>query len=525
MLSTTRHRPLFVISLLVGCVLACAAWALSSPAGASPDEPSHVAYAWGTISGQTLRGSRILDEQERVTHTVISMPAELKEYVDPGEYKFQPEQPAGSFMLRDRGEIVTATSYMTGYPPLYYALVGAVLRVGIAVGMGGYHVLVAARICSGLGSMALIYGTWRVLRNRFPVAGIAVPVLLAITPAVAFLASSVNPSGWEITAAMFLAAVIVAIRHDAVNGADVPIRTELCLPLAIIILGLSRPLSAIWVGGLLLLLLLPVKSTDGRRIMPLRVLTRWVRVLAYLAALVVVACFVALAAERVASVTGEPATDWSDTPVPARWMAILLRFGTMLQMAFGVMGWNDTNVPLLFFILWLVVGTWAMSRAAAGATQMILRPRLVALFAGLMLLAVVLESYYAAFGWQGRYAMPIVTASLVLLIPQVSDGVVGPHIRPAISVLVFCVGVHLIAVLWNMVRYAWGESRISGDSQWLSLPIPGPGPATWIPMGGVALVTALAIVEYTLIALGGSCMLRYSRPAAYVSAPTGRHAR
>lgn len=52
---TSGRRAWIVRSLiLLAIVFTSFAWASASPVGASPDEPDHITYAWGSSTGQTL---------------------------------------------------------------------------------------------------------------------------------------------------------------------------------------------------------------------------------------------------------------------------------------------------------------------------------------------------------------------------------------------------------------------------------------------------------------------------------------
>ena len=65
------------------------AWVLASPVGASPDEPPHIWYAWGTVTGQTVGNVKLgLVVDQRAT--VIQVPQSLLQYIDPICYMRQP---------------------------------------------------------------------------------------------------------------------------------------------------------------------------------------------------------------------------------------------------------------------------------------------------------------------------------------------------------------------------------------------------------------------------------------------------
>jgi Predicted membrane protein (DUF2142) len=90
--------------------------------------------------------------------------------------------------------VLTQASYMSRYPPLFYAVEGVVLRAGTAVDLSGPRVLYGARLAAAvLSLLAFGYGLF-LLSRRFPDRVVVLATLLALPATAWFLAASVNPT-------------------------------------------------------------------------------------------------------------------------------------------------------------------------------------------------------------------------------------------------------------------------------------------------------------------------------------------
>ena len=168
MATPLRRSAPWVLLAASGLSLAFA-WALASPVGASPDEPAHVWYAWGTVTGQTLTHEQFITiPGEKATRTRVRIPQKLLQHTDPKCYMGKPGRAttACSPIPADNGQLVTRGSYMNRYPPLYYGLEGAVMRAGVAANLSGPRVLYGARLASAILSwLAVVFGVFLLSRR------------------------------------------------------------------------------------------------------------------------------------------------------------------------------------------------------------------------------------------------------------------------------------------------------------------------------------------------------------------------
>ena len=202
----SRRRAVWTVAAVAGWARAVA-WALASPVGASPDEQAHIAYAWGTVTGQTVVGEQLVTIPGARTATNVQVPQKLLQYPPPGCYAFHPERPVRQCapVPADNLQPVAQATYVSRYPPLFYAAEGVVLQAATAVDLSGPHVLYIARLAAaGLSLLAVGYGLF-LLSRRFPDDVVVLATLLALPATAWFLAASVNPNGLEITAAFLLA--------------------------------------------------------------------------------------------------------------------------------------------------------------------------------------------------------------------------------------------------------------------------------------------------------------------------------
>lgn len=480
-----RQSMLRRIGLLLtfgAIVCGALAWTASSPIGASPDEPAHIDYSWGSATGQTWPWS-IEEERDGLDRVVarIEIPAELTEYPRPkcymgADYSTACQIPMGEALAGD----VSTTSYMAKYPMVYYLFIGFTLKAGLTLGLSGFSALFAARFISAVLSFGLVALAGWILSKRYDWRAIAIPVALLLVPNAQSQFASINPNGFEISSAVLLAAIVVAIRSDVGAERGVSAAMQIGLVLVSLALGWTRPMSIAWLGLILLLLLIPVN--EHHVIREISKLTT---------ALVIFVClflFGWLVYQATGVTTQDVSSDlslWENHPFLLKAAVILLRFGSMLQTGFGTMGWADTSLPTLFFVIWLVVGSITIGAAISSAKSKrcsVGITLIVGVFLGSILL-IFIESLHAAFGWQGRYWLPIVAACLVLLVPLLNNGLAGrQHVARFVwAPVATMAGIGVFAVIFNMWRYEYGFNLVYVRFE--EFPYPWRDPA-WIPAGG-----------------------------------------
>jgi hypothetical protein len=464
--------------------------------GASPDEQAHIAYAWGTVTGQTAGGEKLVTIPGGRTATSVQVPQKLLQYPPPGCYAFHPERPVKqcSPIPADNQQMVTEASYMSRYPPLFYVIEGAELRLATAADLSGPSVLYGARLVAAFLSLLAVGSGVFLLSRRFPDRVVVLATLLALPATAWFLASSVNPNGLEIAAGFMLAAGVLALRVDHAIG--VRSRTAvLAIPIGTLLLAWSRPVSWVWAALILGVLLVPIGQKDGepwrRRLPVLRL-----GAVAGTATVLMLASSMVWFAYALQVRSSEAARDdsaaWAGLNPVWRILLLLLHSGTIVSEQVGNFGWLDTPLPPVAVIAWVSIVGVAVAIWAAGRNAW-LPSWLMGAVLGLGYLAALLDEYRGGWGWQGRYLLPITAAVCVLAVPGLVAGLerLASLRRLVPWMMIVLMAVNALSVVWFLFRNMYGVRAGPGR-----LPAtPGPaGPPSWTPPGGLGLVLALVAV-------------------------------
>ncbi|WP_170037143.1 DUF2142 domain-containing protein [Georgenia soli] len=463
---------------LLGALGVAFAWATASPVGASPDESAHIVYAWGTATGQTLPGreSTIVDDNG-VTLVKVTVPADLYHYPKEDCYaRNLSATPTCGMVIEPSADAssVDDVSYMTRYPPLYYAAVGGVMRTALSLDLSGFSALYLARIFSGFASMAMVVGAFALLRRSFGIGAAILPLVAAATPTALSLFSAVNPNGFEIAGSILAAAACATVGDHVRRGVRVPAYIQGVLIVSMVALTWTRPLSVAWAGLLSMVLLVPV----GARAIPFRALsglTQAVLVLNLVAALGWL--YYSLQTRRIGE--EDPNVDWGSLPLLVKVVLIVMKFGPLLTQMVGWMGWDVTLPPLLTAI-------WISTVAALVILAIAVREKrrgvwvAPALLCG-SVLVVGAYSMLTGFGWQGRYWLPAVAMFIVLLTPYFQfDNLPDASRRRLVRVSVIVFGaVNTVSLTWYMWRYVYGAEAWFARFDRAPLPFDG---VEWIPV-------------------------------------------
>jgi len=353
------------------------------------------------------------------------------------------------------GTVSAGTVY--NYPPVYYLVVGFGERVGAKVGR--QYADIGGRIASALLSFGMLFLLSLYMRRRNPLWGNF--LLLLSTPMAVFLGVVVNPSGWEITCGIALAAILAeaawaylpgdpGLLGDAGPTPDsggLPRTAALLLALASLGLCLARPLGFVWAIGL----------TGSAIVLSPAVRPR-------LSARIIGAVAPGVAAGVLWMLThpykqGVMTPDGVVMPSTVRslvdWFAqSLLRFPDRLQQMFGVLGWLDTAMPQL-----LVVATIAVWAVLLTRLPSVRRTAVLCGVVGIWVLPSVVEA--AGWGawpawWQGRYTLPFALGFVLLLVLR-SGRLVPRTVSAAAAFSALSLG---IMVLVNTERYAFGLTPV-----------------------------------------------------------------
>lgn len=497
-----RRNAAWLLLAAAGFLLAVS-WVVASPVGASPDEPAHIAYSWGTATGQTIVNEKLVTNKRLHKGTLVELPQKLLQYPAPSCYWRHQEKPVNrcSRIPADNLHRVTQTSNMTRYPPLFYAVEGAELRTATALDLSGAKVLYGARLTAAVLSLLTAgFGVF-LLARRFPAHVVALATLIALPPMAWFMTSSVNPNGLEITAAFLLAAGVLALRVDHATGVR-SLTAVLAVPLGTLLLAWTRPLSWVWAALILALLLVPTGQRDDeswKQRLPVRRLGAVAfagTVLILTSAIVWFGYAIPLRASEAEGLTA-PAS-WAALNPVERIILLLLRTGGIFSEMVGSFGWLDTPLPDLAVFVWLAVGSMVFAIWLAGRNSLIPRWAVSAVL-GLGYLAALLNEYVGAWGWQGRYLLPITAAVCVFAVPGLAAGLgrlsaLRPLVAPMMAALIT---VNAVAVVWFLFRNVYGVTSWQGR-RLPSTPLPVGRPSWTPPLGGQAVVL-------TLVALALAC--------------------
>lgn len=489
-----RRCSAWLLFALFGSSLAFA-WVLASPVGASPDEQSHIDYAWGTVTGQTIVGEQLVTIPGGRTATRIQVPKKLLQSPPAGCYAFLPKEPVTQCLPipADNLQLTTQASYMSRYPPLFYAVEGVVLRAGTAIDLSGPRVLYGARLAAAVLSLLAAGSGVFLLSRRFPGGVVMLATLLALPATAWFMAASVNPNGLEIAAAFLLAAGVLALRVDHAVGARSVIAV-LAVPVGTLLLAWTRPDSWVWAALILGLLLVPTGRKDGqswRRRLPVRGLGA---VAITVTALVLVSsmAWFGYALRMRALEPGRVEPDWGGLNPVARVLSLALHTGTILTEQIGVFGWLDTPLPQLAVLAWVSIAAVAAAIWAVGRNTSVPRWSVGAVL-GLAYLAALLDEYLGAWGWQGRYLLPVTVAACVLAVPGLSAGFERlTALRSLVPWMLYVLmSVQALSVVWFLFRNIYGIR--TGPGRLPSAPWP-VGTPSWSPPLGQGVVLALMAV-------------------------------
>jgi hypothetical protein len=292
--------------------------------------------------------------------------------------------------------MVEAPSYTGTYPPLYYALVGWPSRL-----LSPYRALYAMRLCSVLASAALLASAFASLRRLAPGGAGVTAVALSVTPIVLFLMGSINPSGFEIAAALATWAALLDLLR---RRGPVSIRLTTRVVVATTCFAAARPLSPVF--AVLAVAAVVAIAATRERLAELRRDRNAVAGGALIVAGLVVSGAWILWSKAYDSFAGIPQPGLTFTQALRH--SIDLEPRHTLQM-FGVFGWLDAPTPWGMALPWLLAVTTLVVAAlvlGTGRQRLVLAGWLAACIA----IPLVAEADRAArygYIWQGRYTLPL----------------------------------------------------------------------------------------------------------------------
>ncbi len=464
-------------------------WALASPLGSVPDEPSHAIRAAAVVRGQVSTGAWA----ENHSLAQADVPAYVAHMHERTCFAFNPQITAACVapVPGDPNAIVTTGTSAGINSPLYYAIVGLpTLFLDGDTALYGMRV-VNALLCAA--ALAVMFMQLTMLsRSRWAVTAAAV----ALTPMVFFLAGSINPNALEMaTAGALFATLVGAFR--AVSSNRVLWERAVLAGFAVILLSNTRSIALLWV-----VIVLGAALALGR-VDVLRSLIRkpaaWV--------LMAIAGGAGLAAVNWYThppTTGDGTIVGAGTSAGSAFVTMLARTFDFAEGYIGIFGWVDTPSPAFSVMVWSSVLVGLIVAALAWGSG---RSRWVAggLGIGMVLIPAVTQAILVTsvgFIWQGRYMLAILLCFLVACGIAVDDATDRPIVGRARTVVVIALALVALgqaaSFVWTLRRYVVGSKGTL--AQMFASPSWQP-PLGWLPLTLLLLIVTAgaAFVVYRYV--------------------------
>jgi hypothetical protein len=482
-------RPPALFLLAYGLLLV--AWSFGNPPFAAPDESAHYVRAVGLANGQLLGTPTSMPDAPQDTRLTLAwkdqsarafrMPSGLS----PRRWDcnwFDATVPATCQLEAPRDPAATtAKSYVGTYFPLPYLLPGLAARAGGDPGSANRLARIAgAAVSAALLALALVL-LWDG-SSPFSLLG----AVVAATPMVVFVLSTVNPSALEIASGFAFAASILRLSREPYGSAA----EWAAFAASGALLALSRSTGPLWLAFLLVICgLFGGRGAVGAAVRSHR----------RAAAAAVAAVAGAAIVNRVWEAAYGPHLTVSLRPLSSL-SAGVDQLPRTLTEEIGVFDYLEIGMPFLAYVLW-----WALVFALLTIALLVgtLRQRLVLLAAAAGALIVPVLFYaavyrFTGFTLQGRYFLPI-----VLVVPLLAGETVRrEHARlaglGARRLLLWFASVAALVqfVAWyaNAQRFAVGRD---GSALFVADPAWSP-PLGWWPW---LLVAAAAVPVFVVAAL------------------------
>ena len=474
-------------------------WLFSNPPGSAPDETAHYLKALAAGRGQlhlddppppAADGADQTPEQRWQARTarLVRVPAGL----DPSGLlcsAFRPETSAACLTTptaEPPAERALPTIIGT-YQPYLYVVPGALMRVAsdplsaTRLGRVGFWLLSSVMITL---SVLLL---WTPGDRGYALVGLVV----AVTPMVVFMSSTLSANGIEICSGICLLAAVVRLtraNHE-------PGWVWAAVAAAGALLALSRPTGGLWVGSAALVLL----AMAGRQRAAAIVATGGRRAIAALVA-VAVAATASAAWELVVQPHPERSVGAAVRHIPGE----LRELPAIYRQGIGVFGWLDTNMNPVAYWLWtaLLVMVVALALLVGRRRQRLVLGGLLAATVAVTVGLAVLNRP-TGFGVQARYVL-----AFAAVVPLVAGEYLFAnrsrlgHVASRWLPLAAAIAMALIQVGgWyaNARRHAVG---VEGPRLFFAEPEWSP-PLGWIPWlaltvtGAAFLVAAMAVAVRT----------------------------
>jgi hypothetical protein len=438
------------LAFLAMTFVALACWSFADPLVAAPDEQAHMIRAYAIDHGQ-LGHQAPGSDKALVDVTVPASVNFTKTYPRCFQFKATVSAACAPAFTTSTTPVATDT-YVGHYPPLYYVLVGIPSLASPHV-TGLYLMRLASSLICAVMLALTAYVIARWAKRRVLAAGVAV----AMTPIAWFLASSVNPSGFEIVTAICLWTAVTVLAADYVDNP--PRALVAVIGAAGSVLVLIRGLSPLFVAIIAVVLAIAV---GPRR---LWALVRRRRDVQLAAGAIVVAALLAAAwifTQHTLSIAPEGAKVPPGTSEYELMRLVAHHIRDWIKQAIGVLGWLDTPMPHWFYDLWYVMIAVLFG---GGLVLAALRAKLALLTIAVLtvlvpFVLVVRQAHQLGIVWQGRDLMPLAVGVPILAAGMWSRSRRSRSLQRNLSaVLVGLVGVLTMGAFYlNLRRYAVGRA-------------------------------------------------------------------
>ncbi len=460
------------IALIAPMVL----WALASPLGSVPDEPSHAIRAAAVVRGEISTAAW----PENPSMASANVPAYVAHMHERTCYATRAEIPASCVakVSGDPDVIVTTGTSAGANSPVYYAIVGwPTLLVSGDLALYSMR-FVNAALCAGMLALAFMQASL-LARSRW----IVLATAGALTPMVIYLAGSINPNALEASSATALFVTLTAAFRDARTTRILWERSAIA-SLAVFLLVNTRSIALLWV-----LIALGAALALGRTHVVLPLFKRpasWV--LLVFAGIASAAAFYWYATPQS---TAPQSFDGTGTSAGTAFITVLLRTFDFTDGLVGIFGWLDTPSPTYSVIMWsaaivaiLVIALlWGARRA---------RWLVVGLTGVLVLVPPITQAIVApqiGFIWQGRYMLAVFMVLLIacgIALDDAHDAFLTGRLKAVVMIALTALAVgHVWSFVWALRRYAVG----AGGSVKVMLTNPSWQP----PLGWVTLTLLMSI--------------------------------
>jgi hypothetical protein len=491
--------------LAAGYLLLLMAWTMSHPPGAAPDEYGHYLRSVAAGRGEFLPDQRPgpPTDQERSQIALVWQRSQTRLITVQG--RFSPDNfdciratPIPSWRCTDppppSDEWIALKSVQGTYPPYPYVLPGLFTRLGD----DAISSLLWGRAASSLTAWGLIalaaWMLWDPNRSWISTLGL----IVAVTPMVIFVGSSLSGSGLETAAGIGFFGGLMRLTRP---GRAAYRLAWIATGVSGVILVISRDLGILWLS----LSLSVVVALSGLN--RLRALIAGGGRVAKASSGAIGAAVIAAAIWQ-ASVQVHPSVDLSRAAsnLPAA-------FGVtkeILRQQVGVFGWLDTVMPSEAYWMWgaMVIVLLALGLAAGSWRQRAVLAASIIVAAVMLPVGVELIQREVGFGAQGRHVLPMTVAVPLLageILTRNADRLGWlQRLFPAFWFSAAAGAVYVVAWYINGKRHMVG---MDGPNRFWEGITSSP-PLGWVTWGVVALAGAVMTAGYGLWAT----MFRRSEP-------------